>query len=175
MTPALSGKAAELRDAFDRARRLPFPSGEVDRTENLLAIRVAHGPYALRISEIARLEKGRRILAFPTAVPECLGISGIRGALVPVYSLAALLGCGVDTGDAHWLALCGAEESFALAFGGFEGHLRIPRSDLCAAEPGDTGRTHLSHVIRLAGEVRPVVAVSLIERALEARCATRRS
>jgi chemotaxis signal transduction protein len=171
----LSGKAAELGAAFDRARMLPFPSGEDDQTENILAIRVANGSYALRISEISRLEKGRRIVAFSTPVPECLGLSGIRGALVPVYSMAALLGLDASSDEAGWLALCGTEEPLALAFGGFEGHRRVARSDLCPAGPDDMGRARLSHVIRLAGEVRPVIAVSLIRQALEARCVTTRS
>src|SRR5260370_41047957 len=86
----ITPKVAELRSVFDQARAAPFSSGAEEHTEDLLAIRVSRDAYAIRVSEIAGLATDRNIVAFPTPIPELLGVASIRGALVPVYSLAML-------------------------------------------------------------------------------------
>jgi chemotaxis signal transduction protein len=163
-------KAAELRNAFDRARAAPLSSGTAEQAENLLAIRVSGDAYALKVGEISGLATDRKIVAVPTPIPELLGVASIRGALVPVYSLAALLGYGAETEQARWLALCGREESFALAFRDFEGYLRVPQAQLYAAEQKDVARTHVKHVVRATDMVRAVVSIPLIREAIHKRC-----
>jgi chemotaxis signal transduction protein len=166
----VASKVAELRNVFDRARAAPFSSGATERTENLLAIRVSRDAYAIRVGEISGLATDRKIIAFPTPIPELLGVASIRGALVPVYSLALLLGYGAETEQARWLALCGREESFALAFRDFEGYLRVPQAQLYAAEQKDVARTHVKHVVRATDMVRAVVSIPLIREAIQRRC-----
>ncbi len=139
----ITAKVAELRGVFDQARAAPFSSGAEEQTENLLAIRVSRDAYAIKVTEISGLATDRKIVAFPSSISELLGVAGIRGVLVPVYSLAALLGYDAEAGQVRWLALCGTEEPFALALGEFEGYMRVPRAQLYSAEQKDVARTHV--------------------------------
>jgi chemotaxis signal transduction protein len=163
-------KAAELRRVFDKARAVPFSSNAEEQTESLLAIHVSQHAYAIKVAEISGLVTDRKIVAFPSPISEVLGVAGLRGALVPVYSLAALLGHGAEAGQVRWLALCGTEEPFALAFSAFEGYLQIPRAQLFSAEQKDVRRTYVTQVARTADTVRAVVSIPLIKETIQQRC-----
>ena len=125
-------KAAELRQAFDRSFALPPPAalGEV---EDLLTIRVADIPYAIRLLDISGMVAGRRVVPIPAARPNLLGLAGIRGGIVPVFGLASLLGYEEASGPPRWLVLYGSHDPIALAFSNFEGFLRLPKSSLQVA------------------------------------------
>jgi chemotaxis signal transduction protein len=166
----VTSRATELRNTFDRARAVPFSSGASEQSEDLLAIRVCRDAYALRVCEISGLVTDRKIVAFPTPIPELLGVAGIRGALVPVYSLAALLGYAAETEGTRWLALCGAEEPVALAFGDFEGYLRIALTQLHGVEQKDVPRTHVELVVRAMNTVRAVLDIPLLRKEIQERC-----
>jgi chemotaxis signal transduction protein len=168
----IAAKVAELRTVFDGARALPFSSGAEEQTESLLAIRVSRDAYALKVSEISGLVTDRKIVPVPSSVSEFLGLAGIRGALIPVYSLAALLGYPKDETKARWLALCGNEEPFALAFNEFERYLRLSHANLHAAEQKDFARTYVRHVARTNDMVRAVISIPLIREAIQKRCGT---
>ena len=168
--PPVSSGVVELRNAFDRERAAPFSSSASKQSEDLLALRVCRDAYALRVSEICGLITGRKIVAFPTPIPELLGVTGIRGALVPVYSLAALLGYPAEAEGTRWLVLCGAEEPVALAFGDFEGYLRVALTSLHGVEQKDVPRTHVERVVRTTDMVRAVVDIPLLREAIRRRC-----
>ena len=165
-----SARVVELRSTFDRERAAPFSSRTEEETESLLAIRVSRDAYAIRVSEIAGLATDRKIAAFPSPIPELLGVAGIRGTLVPVYSLTGLLGYGAETGQVRWLVLCGSEEPFGLAFSDFEGYLRMPRTQLHQAEQRDVMRTHVTYVARAPDMVRAVVSIPLLRETIQERC-----
>jgi chemotaxis signal transduction protein len=168
-TTMLDGKAAELRSAFDRERIAPFFSGS-DELENFLAIRVSKDAYALRVSEISSLIADKKIVELPTSVPELLGLAGVRGTLIPVYDLAALLGYSKEKDELRWLAVCGTEDSIGLAFHEFEGYLRIPRASVCAVEPNEAERTRLTHMVRGLEVARVVVSIPLLKATIQERC-----
>ena len=163
-------QAGGMREAFDRARAIPFSSQAVERMESLLGVRVCGDAYAIRVSEISGLANARKIVEFPSAVPELLGVAGVRGVLVPVYSLAALLGYNEEAVQGRWLALCGTEEPVGLAFNDFEGHVMVSSEQVYNAEPNDVARTHAKHVVRTAQMVRAVVSIPLIRELIQARC-----
>jgi chemotaxis signal transduction protein len=159
---AVPGKTAEfMRRAFDEAfatAAVPSPEGLLA----LLAIRVRKDPFALRVSDLARLETRRKVVPLPAGDPSLLGIAGIRGRLVPVYSLAALLGLPVAREEGRWLAICRCEAPVALAFDEMEGHLRVSPSEL---HPVDSGKGHVRHAgeaIRMGAEVRLVLDIPSI-------------
>ncbi len=166
----IAARVAELRRTFDQARAVPSSSAGDIQAESLLAIRVSRDAYAIRVSEISGLATDRKIVAFPSLIPELLGVAGIRGSLVPVYSLAGLLGYGGETGQVRWLVLCGTEEPFALAFNDFEGYLQMPRTLLHQAEQKDVTRTHVTHVARATDMVRAVVSIPLLRETIQERC-----
>ena len=165
----VAAKAAELRNAFDRARAVPWGAAAVERIENLLAIRVSGDAFAIRLSEISGLATDRKIVAFPSPLSELLGLAAIRGRLIPVYSLAALLGYTVNTGHGRWLALCGTEEPVGLALNDFEGYLRVPLTQVFPAEKKDEG-LHVKHVVHAADGVRDIVSIPLLIEVIQRRC-----
>jgi purine-binding chemotaxis protein CheW len=162
--------AAELRAAFDRTYALPAQFQEAKRNEDLLAIRLAGNAYAIKVSEISGLANDRKTIALPSTIPELLGVAGIRGELVPVYSLAALMEVNRGPDETRWLALCGAKEPIGLAFTEFEGYLQVPLSDLYAAGQENLKRGHVREVARTAGLVRSVLNISSILETVRRRC-----
>jgi chemotaxis signal transduction protein len=166
----IAAKVAELRSVFDQARAAPFSAGAEEQTETLLAIRVSRDAFAIRIAEVSSLATDSKIVALPSSVHELLGVAGMRGTLVPVYSLAALLGYGTEPEQARWLAVCGNDEPFALAFGVFEGYLRVPLTGLYEVEQKDAARSFLTHVARATEMVRAVVSIPVLRQAIQERC-----
>ncbi|MDB6107279.1 MAG: cheW3-2 [Gammaproteobacteria bacterium] len=166
----VAASAAQLRSTFDQARAVPFLSDAVERIEDLLAIRVSGDAFAIRLSEISGLATDRKIVAFPSPIPELLGVAAIRGRLVPVYSLAALLGYSAQSSQGRWLMLCGTEEPVGLAINDFEGYVRVPLAQVYTAEQKDAASAHVKHVVRAADMVRGVVSIPLIMEIIQRRC-----
>lgn len=146
----LAGRVEMLREAFDRSFAQP-PVLEAARTEDLLAIRVAGNPYALRVAEIAGLFADKAVVPVPSAVPELLGVSGLRGAIVPVYDLAVLLGYPAQAAP-RWLVLARSREPVALAFDAMEAQLAVSPQDVIF-EVGDAG-AHARGSLRAEGGLR---------------------
>jgi chemotaxis signal transduction protein len=165
--------AAELRNAFDRARAIPFSSQAVERMESLLGVRVCGDAYAIRISEISGLANARKVVELPSAIPELLGVAGVRGVLVPVYSLSALLGYNAEAAQGRWLVLCGTEEPVGLALNDFEGYVMVSSAKIYNAEPTDVAHTHAKHVVHTADRVRAVISIPRIREMIQTRCRTK--
>ena len=169
-------KAAQLRQAFDRTFALP-PSGASPEAEDLLTIRVAGDPYAIRLLDIGEIVTERRVISVPAVTPDLLGLAGIRGGIVPVFSLSSILGYGPDPGSPRWMIICGAEEPIALAFSDFEGCLRLPASALHADENLGTTREHVKYVNQVASTpdgVRAVISIPLIMASIRNRISQHR-
>lgn len=150
----LAATAPDLRREFDRS----FAHGvaeRADRLEDLLAIRIAGEAYALRLAEVRGLSVGRPVVPLPRPGPALMGLAGVRGAIVPVYDLARLLGCP-PVAASPWLALAaGAPVGFA--FEAFEGQLRLPREAIVEAEGEGWARRQVREIARAADLARPVV------------------
>jgi purine-binding chemotaxis protein CheW len=157
----------ELRQSFDQ----PFARAPQSRDESfvdLLAIRVAGAPCALRLSQVSGLHVDRRIVPLATPVPELLGMAGFRGNIVPVYSLRMLL--GYSAGEfPRWLALVGRDETVGLAFDDFDGHWRIPEKDATAPERAETTSPHLHEVAEIDGIIRPIIDLGSVLDAIRKR------
>ena len=165
----VSERVAELRLAFDEARAMPS-SERAEEAENLLAIRISGDAYAIKVSEIAGLATGKKIVPVPGPIPELLGLAGIRGRLVPVYSLDALLGYDSEGEQPRWLALCGTEECFAVAFHEFEGYLHIAQAEIYPVGKKDEARIYVKEVARGPGAVRAVVSIALLRESIQESC-----
>ena len=165
-----ANKALELRRVFDEERALPLGARSAEQAESLISIRVSGHAYVVRTSEISGLVTDRKIVGFPTPVSELLGIAAVRGVLLPVYSLAGLLGYSAETEQTRWLALCGTHEPLALAFSGFEGYLRVPLGQFYAAGQKDVAQSRVQHVVRDAEMVRALVSIPLIREAIQTLC-----
>ena len=160
-TPVVASKAAELRHAFDLSFALPPPQASQE-VEDLLTIRVAGDPYAIRLRDIAGMVAGRRVVPVPAVTLDLLGLAGIRGGVVSVFGLASILGYGQGPGSPRWMVLCGAEEPIALAFSDFEGHLRLPKSSLHADENLRATRQYVNQIASTEAGVRALVSIPLV-------------
>ncbi len=159
--PDVQSKAAELRQAFDLSFALPPPQASQE-VEDLLTIRVAGDPYAIRLRDIAGIVAGRRVVPVPAVTLDLLGLAGIRGGVVSVFGLASILGYGQAPGSPRWMILCGAEEPIALAFSDFEGYLRLPKSSLHADENLRTARQYVNQVASTEAGARAVISIPLV-------------
>ncbi len=154
---ALDQRVAELRRTFDRAFASPA-TRTTDDTEDMLAIRVAGDPYALRVSEMSGLATGKKIAFLPSQRPSVVGIAGVRGSLLLVHSLAVLLGYGLHPSPSTWLALSIGDDPVGLGFDELEGFLRVRRADVHPVD-GAEARLHVRDVARVADGPRPVVSI----------------
>lgn len=130
--PRVHATAAALRREFDESFARPARHA-ADDVESVLALRVGGDAYAVRLADVTGLLADRKLVPLPTAVPEFLGVVGMRGGVVPTWSLGALLGYGVERESPRWLILVGERggaRALALAFERFEGHVRVPRAQL---------------------------------------------
>lgn len=157
----LDERATELRVAFDRSFALP-PPHEAPEVDEVLVVRVSDDLYAIRLRDISGLVARRTIVAVPAAAPGLLGVAGVRGDLVAVFSLSSLLGYGDDPEAPSWAVLCGGEHPIALGFAELEGYLRVRRAAVHADEALRVKRSYVTEVVATEAGARPVIDVSLI-------------
>ena len=162
----LSSRLIEIRRAFDESFARP-PTTAATSAVGLIAVRVAAHPYAFRIDDLADVHQRCKVVPVPGAHPNLLGIAGIRGRMVPVYSLAALL--GYDRRDEwRWLALCRSKHDLGLTFDELEYYLQAsPRELFPRAAGEDQGSDgYVRDVLRQDGATRQVIHTTSIIAAL---------
>ncbi len=152
-----------LRAAFDASFAAP-PRGPRRDLVPLLAIRAGGDAVAVRVLETAGLLPARAIVPAPSRRPEVLGVCGHRGVVLPVFSLARLLGRSEDGEAPRWMLLAGAAERVALAFGALDGHVLVAPSALQRAQGSVT--SHLAEIVEIGGAGRPVVSIPSLLRAI---------
>jgi hypothetical protein len=82
---------ARLREEFDASfAAAPPPARE--RPRDFVFVRVGKLRLALAAGQIQGIEQRSRIVPVPSTVPALLGVTGVRGAIVPVFRMAALPG-----------------------------------------------------------------------------------
>jgi len=161
----IADRAAAMRDAFDRGFAQPRAIDRPD-SERLLALAVGGDPYALHMEEIASLSVDRRLTPLPSPVPEFAGIVGLRGAILPVYDLARLLGYPA-AGQARWLAMLAAAP-VAVAFAAFDGYIVRAGGSIAFEAAGSESR-HVRVVARAPDFVRPVISLASVLDAIRRR------
>jgi purine-binding chemotaxis protein CheW len=109
----------ELRSGFDASFAAPPPVRETP--ESVLQIRVGGERFAVRPEHTGGLAKVRKVVPMPGRLPELMGLVALRGAILPVFDLAALLGIAPDATPPEWMILAAGDTAAALAFHAFEG------------------------------------------------------
>jgi chemotaxis signal transduction protein len=155
--------ATALRRHFDES--FAAPAATPEPVEDFLAIRVGSDPFALRLSEIAGLHVGVKIVPVPSPTAPLLGIVGIRGTMAPIYDLAALLRYP-PAASSRWFVLARAPQPVGFAFEIFESHLLVSRASLADsggedAGMGGTGR-HTRGAVLAAGALRPIIRLASV-------------
>jgi chemotaxis signal transduction protein len=163
IAPASAGSAAALRRVFDDSFAAAAATKSA-RLEDLLAIRLGSDPYALRLSEIAGLHAGVKIVAVPSTRAQLLGIVGLRGIMAPVYDLAALLRYP-PAANPRWMVLARMSQPVGFAFETLESHLQVPATALAyddgSANAG-AARQHTSGTVRAGGALRPIILMASV-------------
>lgn len=160
-----TGRAVELRSAFDRGFAQPIELGATLNTE-LLAIRVGAEPCAVRLSEIAGLFVDKKITRVPGSAPALLGIAGFRGVIMPVFNLQSLLARSTAA-TPRWLVIA-AGAPVALAFDAFEGQLRLSPDAILPRPPGAQALSYAREFVRTPLHICPVIHLPSILGAIKA-------
>jgi chemotaxis signal transduction protein len=164
--PRASERAAALRLAFDRGFAEPLRPG-TDLSEALIAIRVGGERYAMRLGEIAGLFADKKVTPVPGGDASLIGIAGFRGAIVPVYGLAALLG-QASAQRPRWLVIASAAP-VALAFEAFEAQLSVPPDAILPAQSGSKARSCIRDFVRASHFSGPVIHLPSVLDAIKSR------
>lgn len=147
-----------LRRAFDQSFAEPVAESRVE-LERFLAIAIGEQEHAIRLAEIGGLFTARKIVPVPSAVSELSGIVGLRGALVPVYALSALLGHSVSHEPVRWFVTVG---TVGFSFSRFDGYVQAATGDVVAGRDAN-GVAH--ETLQVAGRPRPIVTLAaMVER-----------
>ena len=117
----IARRARVLAETFDRSFAAPVRVRE-DEGRPALVIRVGGDPYLLLLEGLSGIAKRKRVVPLPGGAPAQLGLSGLRGGLVGVFSMPVLL----------------------------EGQVVVSPSNV-AAVPADA-RRHVAGLVRLDGE-----------------------
>jgi chemotaxis signal transduction protein len=166
---SIEERLARLRLEFDGAFAEPAIRSS-DDVETLLTLSVADADYAVRLREIEGLFADRAVATVPSPLPELLGLSSIRGRLVPVYSLGVLLGARSVRAPRWFVVAEGA--AAALAFDAMGSYARARPSELLAAET--SGGALCPHTLRLDGRTFGVMSIPSVVRRIESRVAAHR-
>lgn len=148
-----------LREAFDRSFA-QAPSTEAAAVENLLAIKVGADPYVLRMTEVSGLFADKKVTRLPSPVSELSGIAGFRGAVLPVYDLAMLLGYPRATSP-RWLVVI-AVTPVALAFDRFDGYLNVRDTAIVPEARPEERERHVREVVQTVDLVRPLISLASV-------------
>jgi len=84
--------------------------------------------------------------------PGASRVAVVRGVLVPVFNLAALLGLP-PSGEPQWFMLLNRETPVAFAFDGLEGRVEVERAHLYVDETGSR-RKHIHQLAEIGSTVR---------------------
>jgi len=165
----LEGRVEEMRRLFDESFALALPD-QVTAPEPMLAITLEGERFALRMLEIVGLALSKeKIVPVPSRVPELLGLTGIRGVVVPVFSLARLLGFDSESGSALWLVFCGERQSpIALAFAGMEKQFEVASSEIFTREEV-SGHRYVNATVCEDTALRGVISIPSLVEYIKAR------
>jgi chemotaxis signal transduction protein len=160
---ALLQRVAELRRSFDESfakSHVLAASASVD----LLVLRVERQLYAVRLSQIAGFQVAKKIVALPSPISELRGLIALRGTLIPVYDLGALLGHPSSRTPATLVLAKQAPIAFALD--AFDHHLRVERESIARSA---SAVDFVREVVRTDEIARPILDLDAVVSAVKAR------
>jgi chemotaxis signal transduction protein len=161
-------RLASLKASFDQSFSLERPPVRL-RGARLGAISVAGRPFAVRLSELQCIVADRPFAQVPGGGRSSRGLSGIRGRLVAVHSLADLLSLDGSSGEERWLLQCAADPSVGLSFEEFEGTFDLDLEQVQVANAEEQPSELVRELIHDGRTARPLIGISRILSLIEAR------
>ena len=165
-------RLAHLRRVFDESFAEPAET-ETEDLLALIAIRLSGEALVLRADQITGIARLRRVTPAPSCIPELIGLAGMRGTLLPVFSLAALLGLARSE-ECSWVALAHRESPVGLAFDEFEGQIET-RPACLYDDASAPARRHVRQLAQFGSAVRAVVDVASVVEAIRLAAESSRS
>jgi purine-binding chemotaxis protein CheW len=162
--------AAELRSEFDATFARP-PAPPAAAGERFIVVLAGQHQLALRCSEIDSLHRYAGVATLPDGPPGLLGLAGVRGQLVAVYDLSALLAEPAGDSGRIWLALCAADKQVAFAITQVQGLAHVERDQvrpIAAAE-----NRHVREAFEYGGIVRGILDLRSLLDAMDSALAPR--
>ena len=158
----MTGRAGELRDAFDRGFAAAVLPPDASRSD-VLCLQVGGQPCAVRLGDIASLHAELHIVALPSRAPELLGVAAIRATVLPIYDLAGALGMP-GTAAVRWIAVH-RDGQAGFAFERYDGHARI--ADGALSTGGQRG--HVAGQLVVGGQPRLIIDLGSVLAAIDRR------
>ena len=157
----LAGRLAEEFDAaFARRRPEPEPPGE-----RLLLVLAGGDRYLLPVGEVERVVGDRGRVPVPSGPAGLVGVTGMQGDVVPVWSLAALLGSSPGE-EAATVRLSG-DRCLALAVDRLLDQESV-RDDRVIAISGEL--PFAGRAVTLEGAAVPILDVGRLRAEIRRRC-----
>lgn len=151
-----------LRRDFDQTFAQPVDTSAPVMADVLL-IYLGGQVHALRLSDVMHLHPVTAVTSVQGPLPELTGVEGFRGEVLPVYDLRLIMGTQAGT-PAQWCVVA-RQLPVALAFDGFERHLRCPADTLSVnADSGVAMQRHLDGWLRTPQGTWPIVDVAAVLR-----------
>lgn len=160
-----------LRQAFDLSFTAPAEIEDA-RVEDMLALDIGSGRYAVRVSELSGVHPYRKVAVLPGGSPGLLGVAGIRGKLVAVFRLSDLIGADVrGTVEARlrWMLTCGPSSEVGLAIENLSAYVRAAPANLFSADERDVLGEHVREILLHNGVTRGVLSIPSILAAIMRR------
>lgn len=112
--------------------------------------------------ELVRVVARQKVVRIPSTAPGLIGIAGIRGDIVPVFSLSTLLGHGDDPEPPAWTILARADQLIGLAFAELEAYLLLPSSAVRRDETHRGSSKYVRSLVGTGADLRPVIDLPLV-------------
>ncbi|HYA26710.1 MAG TPA: chemotaxis protein CheW [Thermodesulfovibrionales bacterium] len=134
-SPEISGgiPAVEKDEKRTEKESLPAAEDNAGSLVDLLTFTLANEDYAFRIEDVEEIVRPQRVTSIPKASPALLGITSLRGKIIPVIDLRKMLSLDGDAGDERRqkiLILKGLKGPFGAMIDRVVGVIRLPASGI---------------------------------------------
>ena len=164
--PAFSAAEA-MRRRFDAVFAAPTVARGAD-VAAFLALRLGGDGFALRIQQMSGLAAACKIVPLPGSAAALLGLAGLRGVVVPVFSLSVLMGYSEE--PPRWFASCAGQrgDTIALGFCDFDGYFEALLTDVRAVDADEAGEADEAGASSAPRPARPASIVRELVRGHDA-------
>jgi len=162
-----------LQREFDQRFAVAATSGDSE-FEGVLVIRVGALFYAVRARETNGIATTVGANGVPSPMPELEGLIGLRGALVPLFRLAALVGSGEAPEPSRWVIVIGRDEPVGLGFQDPDGYYKVPIAALVPTGDARVSGAFVREIANVGMRRLPVLDIPLLVTELGRRIARER-
>jgi chemotaxis signal transduction protein len=167
----------EMRDSFDDSFANAPPILENNEKEDFLVIQIYQDQYAVQVNELKALQIKKKIIPIPCENKSLLGLAGMQGQVIPIFSLASILNIqslsNEEFGKENNFIICGNISQIGLAFLKLGSYHQINKKDIIKQQT--TQKNFVSLMVRFYVEgskelmVLPILDLALITNFISER------